>query len=373
MRVLFICKERHLYGEQANDKSRSFGLVNSAELVCKALELQGIECKVSVLVDANAIDREVYHYRPDIVIIEALWVTADKLSELMRLHPKRMFIVRIHSKISFLAYEGIAIEWLKEYAELTRDLNLRIASNNADTYKVLSHILDGEDVLYLPNIYLIQGDVSLFDVIKENIVCKHPVLKRLYKHNEVDIGCFGSIRPMKNTLIQAIAAIAFANNRGLKLNFHINNKAEQLGDRIFKNLYHLFKDSNHELVVHDWYDHRNFIKVVRKMDYGMQVSFSETFNIVTADFVNNDVPIVVSDEIGYLPDYNYAKPNSVRSIVEVLDFFEDYRDVVTTNNKYKLKKFSEDATEQWLDILHKIEHIMKHFRPKPHHSHHPHR
>ena len=44
-------------------------------------------------------------------------------------------------------------------------------------------------------------------------------------------------------------------------------------------------------------DHESFIELVKSMDMCLQVSFTETFNIVTADAVANSVPVVVSSEM----------------------------------------------------------------------------
>ena len=71
MKILFIIKKRISY----NNKVVSFGLINSSKFVCEAInKLKNIEAKVVDVVDNNCIDREVSQYKPDIVIIEALWV-----------------------------------------------------------------------------------------------------------------------------------------------------------------------------------------------------------------------------------------------------------------------------------------------------------
>ena len=356
-KILFLCKKRHTYSDfddNVDDSKniKSFGLVNSAELICKELnKYHHIKCKVEMVVDANSIDREVWNYKPDIIILEAIWVTPEKIEEILKLHRSKVFIIRIHSKISFLSYEGNSIEWLKKFSNLSRRYNLEISSNDKSTTDILSKLLD-INVLYLPNIYSIDNEVSFLNVVEEDIKEYFIVeKKRDYKDKIVNIGCFGSIRPLKNVLTQAIAAIEFSNKRFLKLNFHVNSKTEQLGDRILKNLRNLFKDSGHSLVEHKWYDYSDFIKVIQKMDYGMQVSFSETFNIVSADFVSNDIPIVVSKEIKYLPEYSYADPNSVEEMCKVLSFFEYHRERVVYHNKLNLKRFSEHSTKHWLSLL----------------------
>jgi hypothetical protein len=52
------------------------------------------------------------------------------------------------------------------------------------------------------------------------------------------------------------------------------------------------------------------------MDLGMQVSLTETFNIVTADFVNNNIPVVTSDEISWVSGLFQANPAEAKSILQ---------------------------------------------------------
>ena len=65
--------------------------------------------------------------------------------------------------------------------------------------------------------------------------------------------------------------------------------------------------------------HEDFLILVRSMDIGLQVSFSETFNIVAADFINCDVPIVTCSEIDWSNKTLWADPTCSKSIVCALD------------------------------------------------------
>jgi len=61
------------------------------------------------------------------------------------------------------------------------------------------------------------------------------------------------------------------------------------------------------------------MKLVRLMDLGMQVSYSETFNIVSADFAVANVPLVVSPEVSWVAKMFQADPNSRIDIVHKLN------------------------------------------------------
>jgi len=129
--------------------------------------------------------------------------------------------------------------------------------------------------------------------------------------NTISIGCFGALRPLKNHLQQAIWAMMFADKIGKHLEFHINRSEFEKDESspVLKNLHSLFSSTPHTLVEHPWVEHDEFLKLVKTMDLGLQMSFTETFNIVTADFVYCGVPIVVSDEIDWMNFLYKANPS----------------------------------------------------------------
>jgi hypothetical protein len=296
-KVLFILKERHT--SHSNFMTISSGLFNSASFVVDMLNKNGIESHLVEVKDNNAIDREVTKYKPTHVVIEALWVVPSKFEVLTKLHPNVEWIIRIHSDIPFIANEGISIEWIYEYMKFDK---VKVSTNLAKTNYELSELI-GKDLVLLPNYY----PVGFF-----NVTQPRPNEKKV-----LNVGCFGAVRPLKNQLIQAIAAIKYAELYGKKLKFHINvARVEGRGEPVLKNIRSLFENNpKHMLVEHQWLTHDEFINVVQRMDLGMQVSFSETFNIVTADFVNNNIPVVVSDEVYWVNKLFKSKTTEVDSIV----------------------------------------------------------
>ncbi len=350
-KVLFICKyneksENTGYSEGYGFLRKFSGLFNSARFVSSQLNKEHVESVVENAVDNNEIDRLVTKHKPDVVIIEALWVVPSKFEVLQKLHPKVTWIIRIHSKVPFLASEGIATTWFAEYLQKTRVI---IAPNSEDAVhdlkKFAKHVGPNLDrrVIYLPNYY------GLDDLP----TCDHPTKKP----KEVHIGCFGAIRPFKNQLSQAIAAMQFADIKNKKLFFHINStRVEGRGESVLKNLRELFKASKtHVLVEHDWLPHLKFRELCAKMDFGIQCSFTETFNIVAADFVSVNVPIVVSPQISWLPWWIQADPTSARSILSTLvlvDFLKTFG--AEKLNKVYLKTYNRRAIIVWINVLNKL-------------------
>lgn len=329
-RVLFICRRR------VDGYENSVGLINSATFVAKELEKNGIDAKVVIVTDGNSVDREVWLYKPTHVVLEALWVTPDKLKVLLLKYPNVFWTVRLHSKAPFLAHEGIAFEWLFGFKkQLDGFTNYSVSVNHLQFTEDLRNVLDMR-VDFLPNVYTRTDEPSHFD--------RNPRV--------LDIGCFGAIRPMKNILQQAISAIIYGNNNDKVVRFHVNaGRVEQHGESTLKNLRALFMNTKHVLIEHPWMHHHDFLKVVKLMDLGMQVSLSETFNIVIADFVSCGVPVVVSDEITWVSELFHVDPNSSTSIVKGIGTALSWGRFGTWLNQKKLEVFSKESVDTWLKFL----------------------
>ena len=82
----------------------------------------------------------------------------------------------------------------------------------------------------------------------------------------------------------------------------------------------------------------------------MQVSLTETFNIVTADAVFMNVPVVVSNEINWVST-GISDPNSVNSMCKQLSNTIKNKESYTKKNLISLKKYNENAINAWLNFL----------------------
>lgn len=342
MKILFLTKKRSLYGSDYS-YGASTGLFNSASFVVNALQDFNIDAQIKDVNDANDIDREVTIYNPNIVIIEAIWVTPEKIEELLRIfrHQSRKWIIRLHSKPSFIANEGNAFDWIAKYSSIAqRYSNFALSVNTEEFTQDIAKLFNVESV-YLPNIYYLRD---------KTVVSSTPINNR----NVINIGLFGSIRPMKNHLTQAISAIKFADKIGKQLRLHINSsRHEQGGEQVHKNLRALFANSFHELIEHDWLNHTEFLRLVKQMDFGMQVSLTETFNIVVADFVHVRVPIIVSDEIDWLDPVfrvdNYTSTEVIKDKLLEIYYNNDIKLKLLAKNS--LSDYNYKATKIWLDWI----------------------
>lgn len=350
-RVLFILKFRDNPKEYGWDHHHghglSSGLLNSAMFIKDMLTMNGIEAKLVQVRDNNDIDREVAHYRPTVAIIEALWVVPSKFEVLHKLHPTVQWIVRGHSEISFLANEGVAMDWFTKYPNYE---NVSIAANSVKSLADLRAITAAvhpdwseakvnAKVLYLPNFYPIDKRTPVAD--------KKP-------NSYLDVSCFGAIRPLKNQLIQGLAAIEYANLIGKVLRFHVNgHRTEQGGGNVLKNLRELFNATGHQLVEHHWMPHDGFLRLLSKMDMAMQVSFTESFNIVAADCTVVGLPLVISPEITWAAPEAQASPTDSADILKkmfIVNGWDDKAKLVAANYK-GLRHFCLLSQAIWLDYF----------------------
>ena len=305
------------YSEGSYSACLSSGLANSARMVSLHLSEVGINneevlADLVQVVDSNSIDREVYRFRPDVAIIEAFWATPAKMRVLRQLHPTVKWIIRGHSNIPFLASESFAFDWIPEYVKIK---NVYVATNSNASLRDLRELVmhrngwseeqAAQKVRLFTNFYYAE--------YPDNWVHDNFSLP-------IDISCFGAIRPLKNHVLQAIAAIRFARQLGRPLRFHVNTgRYESRGSSAYQSLKNIFSSGEGAtLVEHPWMPHEEFVPLVSTMDIGMQVSFSETFNIVTADAVSTGVPVVTSTDIFWVEDAFKADPTSADEMVERL-------------------------------------------------------
>ena len=343
-RVLFILKRREDYNAVTHSHiGMSTGLYNSAKFMNDMLLKNGIESNLEVVADYNRIDRQCWLYKPTHVIIEALWVVPEKFAELIRLHPNIIWVIRVHSEMPFLAGEGRALDWLADYTDFK---NIVIAMNAPRMLeeirlflKIRNNWTDEEAerrAFYLPNYYPQDYKIKKFDKNKDT----------------VDIGCFGAIRPLKNHLLQAFAAIGFADQIGKKLRFHVNaGRIEMQGQPAINNLKNVFQQlhgTGHELVNHQWRPRDEFLDLCAEMDIGMQCNFSETFNIVGADLISQGVPLITNaEEIPWAIGGFSAKPSDSADIVKKLELTYKMPQLNVRTHQWSLKNYTNKTVKIW--------------------------
>lgn len=285
----------------------SSGLRNSVCFLVAMLKLIGIIAELVELIDSNFIDAAIAKFKPTHCIVEAFWVPPAKFAVLKKKWPLVTFMVRDHSETPFLANEGMTMQWiaayLKEGVEITS--NSPRAMNDLETYATALGFPGM--VSYSPNYYPVHEPPNW----------KHLKPHPVRADDTVRVGCFGAVRPLKNHLVQATAALKYAASLGKKLEFYINaSRIEGGGNPILANLQQMFLATPRaKLVQVGWLEHDKFLALLETIDIVLQVSFSETFNIVSADGVASSCPVVASREVVWLKNYAIADPTNTNSIV----------------------------------------------------------
>ena len=87
------------------------------------------------------------------------------------------------------------------------------------------------------------------------------------------------------------------------------------------------------------------------MNLGMQVSMTETYNIVTADFIAAGIPIITSPEIELVSCVSKTDIKSISNMVSHLDFAHNNSKWIAKLNRYILARNSRRAVRYWKDTL----------------------
>lgn len=316
MSVLLVEKINHRF-KRATRGNQSSGLS-----VCLGMIAESVDAVSRVTVDNfEHIMFAIQRFKPKKVVIQALWLSEKELIKLISTYPNKQFYVHLHSNIPFLAVEGYAVEKIHE----ARRHGVGVIFNDA-------RAADAFDGIHLPNIY----NVPFREVKSQNL-----------DKEVLDVVCAGSLRPMKNQVTQAIAAIKYANKIGKKLRLHMNLERSEGGNETLMNLKSLFRmNLQHELVSIPWFEHKQFIDYLEQMDIGLQVSLSESFNIVAADYTCAGIPMVVSSEISWASDRAMAMEGSADLICETIETAHNY----VHSNRVLLQLNSNYAKDLWSEF-----------------------
>lgn len=322
--ILLACKINNAFSKQNKTKQKC-GLESSCWHIEQFFDAKTVFCNSTMDMENFIIE-----LKPEIVIVQAIWAEPMNMSYLVNTYPKIHFAVQIRSDIPFLATDWDAIEYIGQYYRN----GIEVIFNSGSA----ADALDDSNLLgkatYLPNLYKIE-------TIERSRVIK----------NCIDIACFGAIRPMKNILIQAMAAIQVANSKNMPLRFHINSSRIEGGDATLNNVRSLFKFSpKHELVEVPWMERLEMLEYICKMDLGLQVSMTESFNMATADFVSQMVPVVVSQSIAWITMEEEVATDCMIGISKAIYNRLGNRDAAKLNLS-ELQMHNEEAIKDWNEWL----------------------
>ena len=325
--VLIVEKINSRFVEATKSK-QSTGLSVCLEMIKK------LDQKIVLLKKFTA--EEVYlaikAHKPKAVIFEAMSFSYLTLIETKRMFPDVDIFVHMHSKFPFLGQEHSPVYFVEQCVEN----GIGVIFNHRDMLNTLP--LPG--CIYLPNVY-------------SPVYSPDNSIKLSHGNNNLHVGCHGSLRHMKNHIVQAAAACRYAKRIGKQLYFHVNttrNDGELAA--IQSNLTRVLKLNGGNIVHTPWLDHNKFLEYIAKLDIGMQVSLCETFNLVAADYVHAGIPIVVSPEIEWASDQSKFYGTDVSEIVSGMHLAMMRKDLIQAN-KNCLVEHNTKAVYDWKVFLSK--------------------
>lgn len=239
------------------------------------------------------------------VVIAAPWIPTQTLFQLTQSNTDILFAVNCHSNVGFLQADTNGVKLVREYIELQKGtFNFRMAGNSKKFCLWLRQAYQ-TSCEYLPNMYYLDDSVD----------CNKP----LWNGGVLRIGAFGATRPQKNIASMAGAALAISKELKADVEFYVSGGRTEGGGNTILNAVRamLVNEPGIKLVELNWATWPQFRSLVRTMHLLLQVSYTESFNMVTADGVAEGVPSVVSDAIDWAPKYWQAYADDVSDIARV--------------------------------------------------------
>lgn len=287
------------------------GLGVAALNTAKCLSAAGHTVEVWPLMDGKQLERQLNHARsdgegPSHVVISALWIPTDSLQWLLNRFPRIQFAVNCHSNVGFLQVEPGGVRLLREALAVEMGTtNFRVAANSAKGARWIRSAY-GSPCLSLPNLYFLDETHAL------------RVARPAYSAGPLRIGVFGATRPLKNMISAVAAAIQISYQLKAQTEIWLSSGRPEGGETMVRSCAALLENLPHVKLVsagwNAWPQHR---KVVANMHLLLSPSYTESFNMVTADGIAEGVPSVVSDAIDWVPAHWQASVDDVVDIARV--------------------------------------------------------
>lgn len=241
------------------------------------------------------------------VIISAPWVATPDLLHLVTSYDEVNFAVVSHSNFGFLSADPGAIQLLRQGAAAGAGTHNLHMAGNCRKFTDSWEQMYGAPMVLLPNLYDVHG-------------FRHAP-ERWHPGQCLRIGIFGAARPLKNMITSVASAVALGRELGVQVEISVNNGRDDGGpgastaDNAIKQLVQGLPTVR--LIQAGWLGWSEFRDLAGSMHLLFQLSYTESFNLVTADGISVGVPSVVGEAIDWVPDRWQANVDDVRDVVRV--------------------------------------------------------
>ena len=239
------------------------------------------------------------------VVMLAPYLDTPFTERLVRHFPNIHFAMTCHSNVGFLQADRHAVKLVREGLTLEqRAPNFSVAGNS---FKFCAWVEEayGARCAFLPNLYYL-----------ESPDCPS---RPLYRTATLRLGIFGATRVQKNIMSAAAAALVIARQAAAEdTEIWVSSGREEGGLGVMASVKEMISQIPRvRLVEAGWHGWREFRQLAGRMHLLLQPSYTESFNMVTADGVAEGVASVVSSAIDWVPKYWQACPDTVLDIARV--------------------------------------------------------
>jgi len=272
----------------ANRNISHIGLGVAALNTAKVLRANGMAAEVWPITSAadlgSRLDDSISH-----VVTSAPWIPVEHWQRLTGEHPDITFAVNCHSNVGFLQADANGVRRLREGMELERGTwNFHVTGNSRKFCDWIRAAYRAP-CSYLANLYYLEAE-------------RPPCHRTPFNGGTLRVGAFGATRPLKNLMSAAGAALEIAGRRNVPLEFWVSAGRAEGGSGIMDAVRAMMAGLPHaRLIENGWQTWPRFRETVRHMHLLLQPSYTESFNMVTADGVAEGVASVVSDAIDWAP------------------------------------------------------------------------
>jgi hypothetical protein len=273
------------------------------------------------------------------VVISAPWLSTQDTYALVTVFPNVNFSVISHSNFGFLAADPNAIRLLREGASIeATTTNFRIGGN-CSKFTTAWERMYGTPMLLLPNLY----DVSTM----QHVGHRRP----WHSGQTLRVGIFGATRPLKNMVTAVSASIELGHSLHTDLEIWMSSGRNEGGSTVTNAIAQLVAGlPTVKLVQSGWQSWPEFRSLVGKMHLLMQPSYTESFNMVTADGIASGVTSVVGEAIDWVPVSWEGNVDDVSSLARVgRALLHDVHAV--DDGQHKLREYVRHGLMHWEQYL----------------------
>ncbi len=290
----------------ASKQISHIGLGVAALNNAKVLRQAGIKADVESIVSADAIRNALNAQKRSHVVISAPWLPTADLQTLVTEYRDTEFFIVSHSNVGFLQADRNGTRLLREAMELeTGTHNFHLAGNSRKFAEWVRRAFQVPCVA-LVNMYYLESSAPK----------RGPAWS---PGQPLRIGAFGATRPLKNLMSACGAALEIAKEFRSALEIWVSaGRTEAGGHTVLDAIREMLaRVPGVTLIPNGWQSWPAFRKTVGYMHLLLQPSYTESFNMVTADGVAEGVASVVSAAIPWAPRSWVAEADDVCEIARV--------------------------------------------------------